>query len=382
MSGPIRKGDLAALTTVFSAAAVDASRWEGAMDAAAQVTGSVGAALLPIRGLLPTVPLSQSMHGLFAAYSRDNWHERDERRRGIPTMVRRGVMTDFDIVRPEEIGRNPYYRELLAPFKLLWFAGVKVAAGDDLWCLTLQRSPSEGPLSRGDVRRLGSLSNNLSSAAALARAMGFARAEAASDAFEMSGTAVVLFDRRGEVLRSNQAAEAVLGSSDLGIVNKRLVSWDPVATASVDYALHTLLWRKDGLSLLPPIVLPRREGCRPVLAYPSRLAGIAADCFSPCQAVVVLVDLEAKLDLTESDLKAAFNLTTAEARFARRLLGGEGIETASKKLGIAYETSRRHLKSIFNKTGTGRQAELVALLARFGARQRQKTSANHNPNGS
>ena len=107
-----------------------------------------------------------------------------------------------------------------------------------------------------------------------------------------------------------------------------------------------------------------------MLAYPSRLSGIAADCFSPCQAVVVLVDLEEKLDLAEGDLKAALDLTTAEARFARRLLSGEGMETASNKLGIAYETSRRHLKSIFNKTGTGRQAELVALLARFGARQR------------
>ena len=369
MSAPLRKGDLAALTEAFSAAALDASGWEAAMDAAADITGSVGAALLPIRGLLPTVPLSQSMHGLFAAYSRDNWHERDERRRGIPTMVRRGVMTDFDIVRPEEIGRSPYYQELLAPFKLQWFAGVKVAAGDDLWCLTLQRSRSEGPLSRGDLRRLGSLSNSLSSAAALARAIGFARAEAASDAFEMTGTAVVLFDRCGDVLRINQAAEAVLASPDLRIVNKRLVSWDPAATTSVNRALHTLLWREDGASLMPPVVLPRRDG-RSVIAHPSRLSGVAEDCFSPCQAVVVLVDLEAKIDLAECDLKAAFDLTTAEARFARRLLSGEGIDTVSDKLGIAYETSRRHLKSIFHKTGTDRQGQLVALLARLGPRRR------------
>ena len=55
-----------------------------------------------------------------------------------PAWLRRGVVADFDIVHPEEIGRSPYYQELLAPFKLQWFAGVKVAAGDDLWCLTLQ----------------------------------------------------------------------------------------------------------------------------------------------------------------------------------------------------------------------------------------------------
>jgi len=65
MVGKIRPGDLVSLTDVFSAAAVNPAHWEDAMAAAAQATGSTGAALLPLRGHLPTVPISQSVGELF-----------------------------------------------------------------------------------------------------------------------------------------------------------------------------------------------------------------------------------------------------------------------------------------------------------------------------
>jgi hypothetical protein len=42
-------GDFESLTEAFMAAAVDPSRWDAAMDAAAKATGSVGALLLPVR---------------------------------------------------------------------------------------------------------------------------------------------------------------------------------------------------------------------------------------------------------------------------------------------------------------------------------------------
>ena len=157
------------------------------MDAAAQVTGGPGAALLPVRGHLPSVPISQSVGELFSAYFRDDWYKNDPRYAGIPALIRRGVMSDFDVGPPEEFVRTPIYNELCAPLGLRWVAGVKVAAGDDLWCLAIQRSEDEGPFAPHDMRRLSVLSRSLPAAAATARAFGFARVEAALDAFEMSG---------------------------------------------------------------------------------------------------------------------------------------------------------------------------------------------------
>jgi DNA-binding CsgD family transcriptional regulator len=357
-----RVGDLVALTEAFSAAAIDPSLWVSAMDVAARVTDSVGAGLLPIRGRLPSVPIGRSVGELFDRYFREGWFERDERYRGIPTLMRRGVMCDLDFASPDEFARSAYYQELFAPLGFQWFVGIKVAAGDDVWCVAIQRSIKQGPLPPAEMLKLGALSRHLSSAAAIARAIGLSHAETALRAFELSRSAVALIDRSGEVVRLNDAAEKMLRSADIRVVRRKIVSWDRNATAALDAALHALIWHKDTASLRPPVLLPRPQG-RPILAYPSRLAGATTDFFAPCQVVIVLVDLEARLGLVEGDLKKTFNLTPAEARLAGRIVGGDTLDDASKKLGIAYETARNQLKSVFQKTGTGRQGELIALLA-------------------
>jgi DNA-binding CsgD family transcriptional regulator len=63
-------------------------------------------------------------------------------------------------------------------------------------------------------------------------------------------------------------------------------------------------------------------------------------------------------------LKNRFGLTPAEARLVLRLMAGDSLRAAAKALGIQYETVRTHLKSIFQKTGTCRQAELVIVVVR------------------
>src|SRR5262245_30986886 len=61
-------------------------------------------------------------------------------------------------------------------------------------------------------------------------------------------------------------------------------------------------------------------------------------------------------------LRSHFDLTPAEARLALHLVAGETLRSAEAKLAITYETARTHLKNIFSKTGTCRQAELVVVL--------------------
>jgi DNA-binding CsgD family transcriptional regulator len=68
-------------------------------------------------------------------------------------------------------------------------------------------------------------------------------------------------------------------------------------------------------------------------------------------------------------LMAAFNLTQREALIANALARGEDLAAVAPRLSIGIGTARNHLKSIFRKTHTRRQAELVSLilrLSRFG----------------
>ena len=61
-------------------------------------------------------------------------------------------------------------------------------------------------------------------------------------------------------------------------------------------------------------------------------------------------------------LRAAFGLTATESEVALALVGGASASAIARDRAVALETIRSHLKTIFSKTGTRRQANLVALI--------------------
>ncbi|MGB9115548.1 helix-turn-helix transcriptional regulator [Bradyrhizobium sp.] len=348
----------------FAEAALDSNLWVKALDIVSSITESEGAILIPSSGdALPNIPFTESMSAATESYFRNDWYLRDERTRGLDTMVRRGVVDDLDISNIDRIKRHPYYQEFLAPHGLRWFAGVRVASGEDLWCLSIQRTIEQGPFSEAEKRQFAELSNRLSASAALARALGAATAAGALQAFEASGKAVVLFNRHGEAYRLNKSAEELL-RGDVRIEGRKLAARDLSASAALDRALHELMWQRIGGGLLPPIPLPRR-GKRPILAYPIKLNSLAANALADCQALVILVDVEKQPRPSETELRTTFNMTAAEARLAGRLAAGESLEFATEQIGISKETGRNQLKSIFLKAGVKRQSELVAVLSSF-----------------
>jgi DNA-binding CsgD family transcriptional regulator len=343
---------------LFLAAASDSSLWSAAMDTVAEATGAYGAALFPIRCQLPNFPRSRSLEPATDPYLRNCWIHRDEGRAAIDE--KKEALQPSSIVAPDEITCHPYYREFLAPHGFCWFAGVKVEAGEDLSYLSILRTSDQGPFSLSEQQTLAAFSERLAGVAGLARAIRVARAEGALAAFEAGETAVVLFDCRGEVWRVSPSAETLLGP-DLNILNRRLISADRDATAALDRALSELLWVPGPAARRRLVQLPRQNK-RPILAYPVRLPPVTSDPFSPCQTIVVLIDLEKRVRPAEGDLRACFDLTAAEASLAMRMAGGEDLIAICNKSGIARETARAQLKSIFAKTGAHRQSELVALL--------------------
>jgi DNA-binding CsgD family transcriptional regulator len=346
----------------FADAALDPTLWVKALDIVASVTGSKGAGLFPAAGDgLPNVPYTEPIAAGMEDYFKNGWNLRDERQRGIGIMVRQGVYDDFDVSNVDQIKRHPYYQEFLAPHGLRWFAGVRVATDDDLWCLAIQRTNDQGSFSEAEKSRLAALSERLSASAALARAFGAATAAGALQAFEVSGKAVVLINRRGEVYRLNKSAEQLLGG-DVRVERRKLVANDSSATAALNRALHELMWQRVGGGLSQPVSLPRR-GKRPIVAYPIKLSNLTANALADCQALVVLIDLDKQPHTSETLLQATFHMTPAEARLATRLSTGESLESATETIGIAKETGRNQLKSIFLKLGVKRQSELVAKLS-------------------
>jgi DNA-binding CsgD family transcriptional regulator len=71
------------------------------------------------------------------------------------------------------------------------------------------------------------------------------------------------------------------------------------------------------------------------------------------------------LQVPASVVRDAFGLTGREAEVASLLAEGASLATISRRLRVEPATARTHLKRIFEKTRTGRQTELVALLSRL-----------------
>jgi DNA-binding CsgD family transcriptional regulator len=90
---------------------------------------------------------------------------------------------------------------------------------------------------------------------------------------------------------------------------------------------------------------------------------MTSNALADCQAIIILVDLDAKRRPHEGTLRTVFRLTEAEAKLAVQLASGESLEVIADRLEIAKETSRTQLQAIFSKTGAHRQAELVAMLS-------------------
>ena len=66
-------------------------------------------------------------------------------------------------------------------------------------------------------------------------------------------------------------------------------------------------------------------------------------------------------------LQRLLGLTAAEVRLALEIMRGLRLGEAAKAFGIEMPVARSQMVSIFAKTGTRHQSELIALLSRLTA---------------
>jgi DNA-binding CsgD family transcriptional regulator len=88
------------------------------------------------------------------------------------------------------------------------------------------------------------------------------------------------------------------------------------------------------------------------------------DCPAADDAVALMriIDPAAAPSGHHDILQQLYCLSAAEMRLLERLLEGEKIKQAAYHLQISEHTARSELKSIFTKTGTHRQAQLMRLV--------------------
>jgi len=105
-------------------------------------------------------------------------------------------------------------------------------------------------------------------------------------------------------------------------------------------------------------VTVRRDSGRPLAIYQLPVA------IPPGSAMLIFVDIDTYLQPRPRTLQRMFGLTKAELKLASAIASGFKPTDLAREWRISRATVRSQLASIFAKTHTHRQAELVALLAR------------------
>lgn len=158
--------------------------------------------------------------------------------------------------------------------------------------------------------------------------------------------------------------EAYIGREIL-VRNNRLVLHDSRADSELSEVIDRLKETSDVQACRLDPVIVRREGKRPLVLKVLPVPPAARSPFLGARAVLVLNDLEGTAAVNPDMFGKVFELTPAQAKLAGKLATGSSMETAAAEMGVTAETARSHLKAIFNRTGTHRQGELVALLNRL-----------------
>jgi DNA-binding CsgD family transcriptional regulator/PAS domain-containing protein len=286
------------------------------------------------------------------------------------------------------VAQDPFYQEFLLPHGARYLSACKLIENSTatvlLACL---RRPDEGPMPAEVTAFLERLRPHMSRACriGLTHFVYSTQALVGHALVDKLRQPVVLLNSEGNVVLVNEAATHLLGSTSLArIVDNRLVL---PARYRAEFAaqcqrlenLARFGGETVGEQAFCSLHIASEDGAAPDLLYafftsliPDRVMGsfglrplVMLYLYHPNSAQEIDADL----------LNAAFGLTHAECRVASLLADGMPLKTIAETLGVQYDTVRKQLLSIYQKTATNRQPDLVRLLLHLPTAAVQRTLA-------
>ena len=372
MSSPeLADARLSALIAHYYDAALDSSLWPGTAKRTAQALDSTST-VIKLHGGGAQVDLLECTDNLVVA-ERDrawaeDWHRRDL---WVERSVAHGlsrVITDEDLVTPEEQARSGFYQEWLRHLDIHHMLGAVFQAADGvIGVLGIHRTREAGAYSEVERSKVALLLPHLQRALRLGRRLSaLSQAHAAAlQALDRVDTGVIVVDERCRIMLSSAMADALLRwNTELAVHGGYLVLQQPALRDALSARVRAAVNVAQGepADAGAALCVPRAGRLPLVLEIaPLRPTTSAFGDQGPA-ALVFIRDPEAPADLDK--LRALFDLTRTEAAVAAALAQGCSLEAIASVQGIGLATVRSHLKRILAKTGTHRQAEVVALLAR------------------
>jgi DNA-binding CsgD family transcriptional regulator len=345
----------------FREAAMLPRLWPQALESLACVFNSDAATLI----LTPTTQSTLIGSASLAPTMRDYFRSPipDPRETRVTPGLREQFMPDSAYFSRYEISRDPYYQEFLAPRGLAWNA--TAALGPDL-LISVKRGKQRGPYEGADLTALNYSLSRLRAASRMASMNWQSEFSGRLSAFERLGRGALLIDARGRVLEFNAC---VRFGDGLDVVGGYLTTARSADRSALERFLSAvILGGTRAPAAATTLALAHKAGPRPIVIDGIACTDAMRSLHFRAAALLLVTDLNRRMRLSDGILRSVFGLTTTEARLARNLADGSSLREASVHLGISEAHARQRLKSVFVKTGTKRQGELLILIARLGDR--------------
>lgn len=352
-------------------AAMDAALWPGTASRIAQALGSTST-VVKLHADGGQVSLLECTANLLVperdqAWA-DDWHRRDLWVERSLAYGMSHIITDEDLVTPEEQARSGFYQEWLPHLDIHHMLGaVFPTAQNAVGVLGIHRPRDAGAYTDQERRHAALILPHLQRALRLGQR--FAELsyqhEVALQALDRFDTGAMIVDGACRILHASAMAETLMRECpELVVVRGCLSLHSPMLKDKLSALVHAALETAHGRAAKPgsALLIPRSRRIPLVLEVaPLRPASSVFGEARP--AVLVFIrDPEAPLEVAR--LRDLFGLTRTEATVAVALGRGQSMDDIATDMGIGIGTARTHLKRILAKTGMHRQAQLVALLAR------------------
>ncbi|OAN66690.1 hypothetical protein A7X12_11335 [Sphingomonas sp. TDK1] len=285
---------------------------------------------------------------------------------------RPGAIRSLDeILTREQLAENRFYREILAPYGFERMLGMYVCEPGGWECnvgvVDGMHRPDFGEDARDLLRGLAPhIEQSLAIFARLRREE--TEVKALIETLDRLTIATFILGADGRILRRNDAARRLTDVRDIvGEREERLFLTDRAANAELQEILAAVPAQRGAGRPQPPFVQAMR-----VETSGARHCGLLVRSIEPSSlqgggtvpTAVVYVSTGRATQPLERLVMQLFDLTPSEAHLATLLATGFSLADAAAKLGLTENTVRTYCKTILNKVGVGRQADLVALILR------------------
>jgi DNA-binding CsgD family transcriptional regulator len=290
----------------------------------------------------------------------------------IPRLDRRpvGLVTFAEALVPRaELVRTECYQDFLRPARIETGIGVTLQRdGSRHMVLSLLFPLATAERDADTVGRLQRLVPHLLRVAQLERQIAElqVRAESGEAALDRLAVGMIIVDAALRVLMLNREADRIVRARDgLAIRCSVLHATVPDESRRLHGLLAGALHALNDITAAPGGVMrvTRDHICRPYEILVSPLAATTLPLGLTGRLAAVFVrDPEQRATTPAEWLQRLHGLTGAEARVVQSLLAGDSLHTAAERAQVSWETVRSQLKSVFQKTGTASQTELMRLI--------------------